>query len=79
MDNIFETISSLLGFSPEPIVKIAVLLSLFIYVVFSLVLLKQVLIMTKILSGPASPVIKLLSLLLFLVSISIFMMVLLFL
>lgn len=79
MNNIFETINSFLGISCEPIVKIIILLALFVYIIFTVVLLKQVWVMTKILTGPANPFIRLASTLLFLISAGVFIIILVFL
>lgn len=79
MNDLFETISTILGIPIEPIVKVVVLLPLLIYIIFTLVLQRQVWTMTKILTGPATPFIKLFSSLLFLTSVGVFIMILLFL
>jgi hypothetical protein len=79
MNNIFEAIDSFLGISSEPIVKVIILLALLVYLIFTAVLLKQVWVMTKILTGPATPFIKLVSASLFLISAGVFIIILVFL
>lgn len=61
------------------VLKVFILLAFFIYICFAFIVVRQVLIMTKVISGPADFFLKFLSFLLLGISITIFIVVLVYL
>ncbi|OGG13877.1 hypothetical protein A2773_03790 [Candidatus Gottesmanbacteria bacterium RIFCSPHIGHO2_01_FULL_39_10] len=76
MDNF---LTGLINFSPFLLIKIPILVLLFLYIIYALIILRQTMIMSKIVEVDVTPTLQFITLIHFLASIAIFFWVLFFL